>query len=111
MIIFSLGFYNPNVNTFMFIRVEITQKAYIRKSKSGLTHPYIRKKQIAVFNCDQCSKEFKREKGVVDPRRLSNNYFHVCPKCDPKRFAQKKGVERRFIWDTPASSDVEISKV
>ena len=82
----------------------------MRKSRRGKFHPYTRKKQIAVFQCDNCNELFERDKGVVDPRRLSNNYFHVCPKCDPKRFAQKKGVERKRIWDMPASSTLPVNK-
>jgi hypothetical protein len=41
---------------------------------------------------------------------MSNNYFHVCSNCDAKRFAQRKGIERKKIWDMPASSDLPVSK-
>ncbi len=48
-------------------------------------------KTVIIFECDNCHEEFKRDKGQVDPKRLDNAYNHVCPECDPKRFAQKKG--------------------
>jgi hypothetical protein len=46
----------------------------------------------------------------MDRKRTSNNYFHCCSSCDAKRFAQKKGVERKRIWDLPASLDWPVSK-
>jgi predicted RNA-binding Zn-ribbon protein involved in translation (DUF1610 family) len=106
-----LLFYNPNVNTIMFVRIDNSITHYYRKSKKGNVHPYKRMKQIAVFSCDNCGEEFKREKGKVDPRRLSDNYFHVCPNCDPKRFAQKRGVEKRLVWNLPANSDKPVSSL
>lgn len=95
----------------MFVRIDNSITHYYRKSKKGNVHPYKRMKQVAVFICDECDTEFKREKGKVDPRRLSDNYFHVCEKCDPKRFAQKKGVQKRLVWNMPASSEIDISKI
>ena len=47
----------------------------------------------------------------MSPKRLNNKFFHVCDTCDPKRFAQKKGAERRTIWDRPASSTDDIGKI
>jgi hypothetical protein len=47
---------------------------------------------------------FKRDKGNMDPKRLNNNYYHVCGDCDAKKFAQSKGVEARRVWDMPVSS-------
>jgi hypothetical protein len=47
----------------------------------------------------------------METKRISDSYFHCCPKCDAKKFAQRKGVERRFIWDRPASSNDDISKI
>lgn len=74
-------------------------------------HTYVRYKTINVFRCDNCDVEFKREHAKMSPKRLSNTYFHVCSKCDAKKFAQKKGVERRKVWDMPASSMLPISKI
>lgn len=84
----------------MFKRIEKEIKFYVRKSKHGHTHPYKREKSVAVFSCDVCHEDFRRDKGKVDPKRLDNSYYHVCPNCDPKRFAQKKGVEQRHRLDT-----------
>jgi hypothetical protein len=95
----------------MFIRTEQEVKFYVRKSKKGKTHPYKRLKTIAVFECDDCGEEFKRDKGKVDPKRLDNAYTHVCPACDPKRFAQRKGVEQRRRLNTTIDSLVTIDNI
>ena len=87
------------------------EKEYKRKSKNGKEHSYFRKKTILVFRCDNCLCEFERDKGSMDPKRLSNNYYHVCENCDDKRFAQKKGAERRNVWNMPVSSLTKISKL
>jgi hypothetical protein len=55
--------------------------------------------------------EFIRERGSMDPTRLNNNYFHVCSNCDAKRFGQKRGVERKQVWDMSASSNLPIGKL
>ena len=86
----------------MFILIEEHTSTYIRTSKLGQSHDYSRSRRYAVFRCDNCGEIFQRLKGSVDTKRLSNNYFHCCNNCDPKRFAQKKGVERRLIWQTSA---------
>lgn len=94
----------------MFLRKETQQNQYTRISKLGQEHTYVRKKTLAVFNCDNCDKEFTRDLKMMDHRRLSNNYFHCCPECDSKRFAQSKGAERKTIWDMPASLDWPVGK-
>ena len=95
----------------MFIRIEVEKVIHERTSKLGHKHEYTRKKSIVVLRCDNCKEIFTRPKGSMDPSRLSNNYFHVCSNCDSKRFAQKKGVERKHIWDTPVSSLDDISRL
>jgi|TARA_A100001035_G_scaffold119831_1_gene94100 hypothetical protein len=47
----------------------------------------------------------------MDPKRLNNNYFHVCSNCDAKKFAQKKGVEKKQVWNLSASSTMPIGKL
>jgi hypothetical protein len=47
----------------------------------------------------------------MDPNRLNNNYFHVCKSCDSKKFAQKKGVEKKQVWNLSVNSDLDISKL
>ena len=64
----------------------------------------MRKRTVIVFRCDSCQGVFRREKGAMNPKRLNNNYYHVCADCDPKKFAQSKGVEARRVWDMPVSS-------
>jgi hypothetical protein len=93
----------------------ITQKkvitSYKRMSKLGNLHEHSRSKIVLILRCDNCSRIFERNRAKLNSKRRSNAYFHVCPECDAKRFAQRKGVERRFIWDKPASSSDDISKL
>jgi len=95
----------------MFIKEYTVDTKHIRKSKLGAEHTYKRSQTVAVFKCDSCDNVFKRLRSSMDPKRLSNNYFHVCENCDAKVFAQKKGVEKKQMWDLPASSDILISKL
>jgi len=94
----------------MFIKTEIHENQYSRRSKCGEEHSYKRKKTVAIFRCDNCDTEFNRDLKHVDRKRLSNNYFHVCSNCDAKRFAQRKGVEQKKIWDLPASTTLPVGK-
>lgn len=94
----------------MFITVETAVNVYERSSKTGVKHRYQRKKTLAVFRCDNCELEFRRDLKHINKKRLSNNYFHCCGHCDAKRFAQRKGVERKKIWDMPASIDWPVGK-
>lgn len=94
----------------MFIKTYTKKTIFERKSKLGLIHSYSRIKTIASFRCDNCDLEFERELKRIDKKRLSNNYFHCCSRCDAKRFAQRKGVERKKIWDMPAGIDWPINK-
>lgn len=95
----------------MFLEEEVITCQYTRISKLGKEHTYSRKSRICVFRCDNCGGIFNRKREKISPRRLSNNYFHCCSDCDSKRFAQQKGVDRRTIWDRPASSLDDISKL
>lgn len=108
--LFTLKFYKLNVNIGMFITSTKEKKEYTRKSKLGKDHHYTRFKTVLIFRCDSCDMEFRRYRENVDPKRISNNFFHVCANCDAKRFAQKKGVEKRLIWDMPASSTLPVGK-
>jgi Zn finger protein HypA/HybF involved in hydrogenase expression len=94
----------------MFIEKIITQTEYTRKSKLGKEHRYYRKKTELVFRCDECDSLFSRDLKKMNHKRISNNYFHVCGNCDSKRFAQRKGIERKKIWDLPASVELPVSK-
>jgi len=95
----------------MFIKQYTLKKLYERASKLGKIHKYYRNMTMVVLRCDNCGAEFERSRGSMDPKRLSNNFFHVCGDCDAKTFAQKKGIERKQIWDMPASSNLDISKI
>lgn len=77
----------------------------------GKEHAYKRETTMCVFRCDNCDTEFERARGSMDPNRLSNNYFHVCKNCDAKVFAQKKGVEKKQVWNMSASSSTPIGKL
>lgn len=95
----------------MFIREYSLKTIHTRCSKIGKEHTYSREATMVVMRCDNCNIEFERKRGSMDPKRISNNYFHVCKNCDSKVFAQKMGVTKKNIWDMPASSDLDISKL
>jgi hypothetical protein len=95
----------------MFIREFKKQTRHVRTSKMGKEHAYTREVTMCVFRCDDCDTEFERARGSMDPKRLSNSYFHVCKNCDSKKFAQKKGVEQKQKWNMTASSSTPISKL
>lgn len=63
-----------------------------------------------MFRCDNCGSEFQRDVRKMERKRLSNNYFHCCSDCDSKRFAQRKGIEQKKIWDLPASTELPVGK-
>jgi predicted SprT family Zn-dependent metalloprotease len=88
----------------MYIGTEFRENHFVRVSKKGKTHTYSRKKTVVLFRCDCCQDVFTRDKGNMDPKRLNNNFYHVCGNCDAKKFAQEKGVEARSVWDMPVSS-------
>lgn len=95
----------------MFL-IEYKEKTqHERISKLGKVHTYVRCRRMIKLRCDACATEFVRSRGKMNPKRISNNYFHVCDSCDAKRFAQKQGVIRKQIWDMPASSGLDISKL
>lgn len=95
----------------MFLKEETVTLEYQRTSKLGNAHSYLRDKIVAVFRCDSCGEIFRRDRQKMSPKRLNNNYFHVCGNCDAKKFAQKKGVDSRNIWDMKASSLKDVSKL
>ena len=95
----------------MFIREYTLKKLHERLSKLGKPHKYYRDVTMVILRCDSCNVEFERARGRMDPKRLSNNYFHVCGNCDAKKFAQKKGVERKQVWNMSASSNLPIGKL
>lgn len=95
----------------MYLREETEQVTYTRISKLGKEHSHTRTKRVIVFRCDSCGEIFKRNRADMSPKRLSNNYFHCCSVCNAKKFAQRKGAERRTIWNKPASSLDDISKI
>lgn len=94
----------------MFLKTLTEQSEYTRTSKNSVQHTYKRSKTVAVFRCDNCNAEFTRDLKQVNRKRLSNNYFHCCSNCDSKRFAQRKGVEQKKIWDLPASTTLPVGK-
>tara|TARA_B100001057_G_scaffold353929_2_gene355825 strand:+ start:4328 stop:4615 length:288 start_codon:yes stop_codon:yes gene_type:complete len=95
----------------MYLKEYKNKRLFTRTSKNGVTHKYYRNVTLVLLKCDSCDMEFVRERGRMDYKRLNNNYFHVCDSCDSKRFAQKKGVERKQIWNMSASSDIPIGKL
>jgi hypothetical protein len=94
----------------MFITVTTEQHQYHRHSKHGVSHAYTRKKTVAVLRCDACDTLFRRDLKHMSRQRLNNNFFHCCSNCDSKRFAQRKGVEQKQIWNMPASVELPVAK-
>ena len=94
----------------MFLGTEQKETTHKRKSKHGKEHVYKRTKTVVKLQCDNCDNVFTRDLKKISRARLNNNYFHVCSNCDAKRFAQRKGVEQKHIWDMPVNSDIKISK-
>ena len=94
----------------MFIKTEKVHTRYTRQSKLGKTHEYLREKTVVHLQCDNCDSVFTRDLKKMNSSRLINNYFHVCNDCDSKRFAQRKGVEQKKVWDMPADTNLPISK-
>lgn len=95
----------------MIISTEYVITTYTRKSKLGVEHSYSRKKTILILRCDSCGAMFNRNKGDMDPARVSNQVYHVCNNCNVKKFAQAKGVEKRHIWEMPVSSLKKLSQL
>jgi rubredoxin len=95
----------------MLIKTEYVVTEHTRSSKLGHVHTYKRKKTLLVLRCDNCGNIFKRDKGSMDPSRLTDSYYHVCSNCNAKKFAQSKGVEARKVWDMPVSSLKPISRL
>ena len=94
----------------MFIKTITARTKYTRTSKLGNSHEYYRDKILLELRCDRCDEIFYRDLKHMDRKRISNNYFHVCADCDEKKFAQKKGAEKRKIGDMLASADLPVSK-
>lgn len=95
----------------MFIREESQVFEHTRSSKNGKNHSYKRSRRVVHFVCDNCSQEFSRLREHMDPKRLSNNYFHVCSDCNSKKFAQRRSIERKKSWDLLASSELPVSRL
>jgi hypothetical protein len=89
----------------MFIETRKIKTEYTRYSKNGKSHAYSRYKNVVVLKCDVCNTLFERDQGLMDRRRVSNDYRHVCSACNPKKFAQMVGVENRFFWNQSVDSD------
>lgn len=95
----------------MFIKTKKVTSKYVRYSKCGKEHTYTRTKTVVIMQCDSCQNTFEREQGLMSRKRAGSDYYHVCPTCNQKQFAQKRGVERRQMWKLSADSDIDISKI
>lgn len=95
----------------MLLEIYQVQKEYSRPSKQGKVHVYYRTQRVALLQCDCCGARFERRTSQIDPRRLTINHTHVCPKCPTKRFAQSRGVESRNFWNTTVDHDVDIDSI
>lgn len=108
--IFINVFYKLNVNKIMFLKFIKEKNQYTRTSKNNKIHNYFRFQTLAILRCDNCDAIFKRSLKKFHRKRSSNSFFHVCNNCDAKKFAQRKGVEKKKIWDLPASAELPVGK-
>ena len=92
----------------MYIKEFKKKSWHERASKCGHKHRYVRESTYVVLRCDNCGVEFERARGSMDPKRISNNYFHVCKNCDAKVFAQKKGC---LLYTSPSPRDATLSRM
>lgn len=95
----------------MLIEIRQLQTKYTRLSKAGTLHDYIRTHKVAVLQCDSCKAHFERRVRDIDPRRLTEYHTHVCTDCNPKHYAQSKGVESRRFWNTTVDLDQDIDSI
>ena len=95
----------------MLIAIRQILKEYQRPSKQGLIHKYVRKHEVALLQCDSCSRQFERRVRDMDRRRLTTDHLHVCDYCNQKKYAQKKGTESRRFWSTTVDLDKDIDSI
>jgi hypothetical protein len=95
----------------MYLGKRTEKQTHTRKSSLGKSHEYYREVTLVNLRCDNCGTLFERPQGSMDPNRLNNNFFHVCSNCNAKKFAQKKGVERKQVWNMSASSSKTIGRL
>jgi len=92
----------------MLIEIRKIKTKYTRASKAGKSHAYSRYKTVLLLKCDSCYTLFERDQGLMDPKRINNEFQHVCSNCNQKQFAQKIGVENRKFWSQSVDSDKKI---
>lgn len=95
----------------MLLEIKQVRIEYARHSKNGKEHTYFRNRSVAILKCDCCGTTFERAVKEMDHRRLSAEYTHVCPNCNPKKYAQGKGVESRRFWNTTVDLDIGLDKI
>lgn len=95
----------------MLVDIYPVRVEYVRISKKGFEHRYYREHLVALLQCDCCGRSFERRTSQIDPRRLTKNHIHVCPKCPAKKFAQNKAVESRHFWNTTVDHDIDIDSI
>ena len=95
----------------MYIESKKICVKYTRYSKLNIPHIYTRTQTVFVFQCDSCELMFERSNSKMDSKRINNQYYHVCGNCDAKRFAQRKGVEKRKLWDISVDTDISIDRL
>ena len=95
----------------MLLEIRQVRIEYSRLSKSGIPHSYSRKHAVAILLCDACQTQFERRVRDMDPRRLTADHVHVCSTCNPKQYAQSKGVESKRFWNTTVDLDKNLDDI
>ena len=92
----------------MLLEIYQVRIEYSRLSKAGKSHAYFRNRKVALLQCDCCGVRFERPVKQMDHRRLTHEHTHVCPRCNPKQFAQNKSAESRRFWNTTVDQDIDL---
>lgn len=95
----------------MLLEIRQVRKEYSRLSKGGASHSYFRNHAVAILLCDSCQTQFERRVRDMDPRRLTVEHTHVCSNCNPKKYAQNKGVESKRFWNTTVDLDKNLDDI
>ena len=73
----------------MYLKTEIVETEHQGYRKGKLV-TVKRKKKVFHLKCDNCGKNYTREKGRMDEKRLNGEYSHYCPECPTYSLAAKK---------------------
>lgn len=71
--------------------IKFVEGTFFRKSSTGNSYEYRRKKQVAELKCDNCDKIFERDLHEIATNRRSDDFKHFCNECDSRRLCGSYG--------------------